>query len=68
MVFIYIIELENNKYYIGKTSNPDFRINQHFNGDGSMWTRKYKPIRLYSLIPNCDPLKCNRVKNYPISL
>jgi len=54
MVFIYILELEGGKYYIGKTSNPEFRINQHFNKDGSMWTRKYRPIRLYSLIPDCD--------------
>ena len=54
MVFIYILELEGKKYYVGKTSNPDFRINHHFNGDGSIWTRKYKPIRLYTLIPDCD--------------
>lgn len=54
MVFIYVLELTNKKYYIGKTLNPDFRISSHFNSNGSQWTKKYKPIRLYELIPNCD--------------
>ena len=27
MVFIYILQLENNKYYVGKSNNPDFRLN-----------------------------------------
>ena len=54
MVFIYILELENNKYYIGKTTNPDFRLEQHFNSSGSQWTKKYKPIKILELKPNCD--------------
>lgn len=54
MVFIYALKLENNKYYIGKTSNPSFRIESHFNSEGSAWTKKYKPIELIELIPNCD--------------
>src|SRR5579862_2573315 len=29
--YIYILLLQNNKYYIGKTSNPDFRLQEHFN-------------------------------------
>lgn len=54
MVFIYILELENSKYYIGKTKYPDFRLEQHFNSSGSQWTKKFKPIKLLELIPNCD--------------
>ena len=54
MVFIYVLELENKKYYVGKTTNPDFRIEQHFNSSGSQWTRKYKPIKILELKPNCD--------------
>jgi predicted GIY-YIG superfamily endonuclease len=54
MVYIYILQLEQGKYYIGKTSNPQFRIESHFNLNGSAWTRKYKPIKLIKLIPNCD--------------
>lgn len=54
MVYIYILELMNNKYYIGKTNNPNFRLNNHFSLNGSSWTKKYKPIKLLELIPNCD--------------
>ena len=54
MVFIYILELENNKYYVGKTTNPNFRLEQHFNNSGSQWTKKYKPINVLEIISNCD--------------
>jgi len=54
MVFIYILQLENKKYYIGKTLNPDFRLEQHFNSSGSQWTKKYKPYKVIKIIPNCD--------------
>lgn len=46
--------LEQNKYYIGKTNNPQFRINDHFKEVGSAWTNKYKPFKLVHLLPNCD--------------
>jgi hypothetical protein len=54
MVYIYVLKLENNKYYVGKTNNPTFRVESHFNSDGSAWTKKYKPINIEELIPNCD--------------
>ena len=54
MVFIYILQLENNKYYIGKTNNPDFRLNNHFNSNGSSWTKKYKPLKVLKIIPDCS--------------
>jgi len=54
MVFIYILLLELNKYYIGKTNDPDIRLDSHFNSNGSEWTKIYKPIKVYELISNCD--------------
>ena len=54
MVFIYILLLEFNKYYIGKTNNPDIRLNLHFNSNGSEWTKIYKPIKVKELISDCD--------------
>lgn len=54
MLFIYILKLENDKYYIGKTKNPDFRINNHFNKAGSYWTLMHKPLEVIKLIENCD--------------
>jgi hypothetical protein len=54
MVFIYILELEKGKYYIGKTNNVQFRLENHFNSNGSEWTKLYKPIKVLELISNCD--------------
>jgi hypothetical protein len=54
MVFIYTLQLEQEKYYIGKTNNPQFRLDSHFNSNGSEWTKKYKPVKVIDIIPNCD--------------
>ena len=54
MVCIYALELEDKKYYIGKTTNPKFRLTEHFNGGGSAWTRKYKPQRVVEVIKDCN--------------
>ena len=40
----YVLKLEQDKYYIGKTSNLDHRLENHFNGKGSEATKKYPPI------------------------
>lgn len=53
-MFIYILELEEGKYYVGKTENPDYRIESHFASNGSAWTKKYKPLSVLEIIPNCD--------------
>ena len=52
MVYIYALKLQRNKYYIGKTDDPKFRLETHFNADGSVWTKKHKPIQIHQLIPN----------------
>ena len=54
MVFIYVLQLEQGKYYIGKTNNPTFRLENHFSSNGSAWTKKYKPTKVLELIPDCD--------------
>ena len=54
MVFIYALQLEQQKYYIGKTNNPQFRLETHFNSNGAEWTKKYKPVHIVEIIPNCD--------------
>ena len=46
MTTIYILELNNDKFYVGKTTNTNLRIQQHFSASGSAWTRKYKPVRI----------------------
>lgn len=54
MLYIYVLKLIGGKYYVGKTSNPDFRLNSHFNSDGSEWTKIYKPIKVLKIKKNCD--------------
>ena len=54
MVFIYVLQLEEGKYYIGKTNNPTFRLENHFGSNGSAWTKKFRPTKVVELIPDCD--------------
>ena len=54
MVYIYVLQLQHGKYYVGKTSNPLFRLNDHFHNNGSTWTKKYKPLKILKIIPDCD--------------
>ena len=54
MVFIYAVQLEEGKYYIGKTDNPKFHLDTHFNSNDSAWTNLYKPIKVLELLRNCD--------------
>ena len=52
MVYIYSLKLQSNKYYIGKTDNANFRLENHFSSSGSAWTKKYKPISIHEVIPD----------------
>ena len=52
MVFIYVLKLQHNKYYVGKTTNPAYRLDDHFTEGGSMWTKKYKPMSIHELKPD----------------
>jgi hypothetical protein len=58
MVFIYVLQLEDNsggyKYYIGKTNNPNRRLLEHCNSEGSSWTKMYKPIKVVTIIQDCS--------------
>ena len=54
MVYIYILKLENNKYYIGKTDNPKIRLDNHFKKGGSSWTKKHTPTQIEAIFPECD--------------
>lgn len=47
---IYVLELEQEKYYIGITYNLNLRYAQHLSGSGAKWTRLYKPMRIVEII------------------
>jgi predicted GIY-YIG superfamily endonuclease len=48
MCIIYLLSLEDGKYYVGKTENVEQRYLSHIsgNGDGSAWTKLYKPLSI----------------------
>lgn len=54
MLSIYVLELENNKYYVGKSKTPNIRLQDHLNSTGSSWTSKYKPVKVLKIYNNCD--------------
>jgi predicted GIY-YIG superfamily endonuclease len=62
---IYILKLENNKYYVGKSNDLDTRTVAHMNGTASSWTKKYKPISVDQIIKNTSPFDEDKyVKEY----
>jgi len=54
-MYIYSLKCEQDKYYVGRTNNVDTRYQQHVNGEGSQWTKKYKPLCLLSTYPSTSP-------------
>lgn len=52
---IYILKLQNGKYYIGKTLRKmGIRYAEHQSGRGSVWTKTYPPISIEEVYYNCD--------------
>jgi predicted GIY-YIG superfamily endonuclease len=51
MVSIYVLKLEEGKWYIGQSSNVFTRLKYHFVGEGCEWTVKYPPIDVYEVLP-----------------
>ncbi len=52
---IYILKLKENKYYVGKSNDPIERFAEHIRGEGSSWTKKYKPVEIMKVIDNVSP-------------
>jgi cellular nucleic acid-binding protein len=61
MTNIYILRLECGKYYVGKSDDVMNRYQQHMNGCGSAWTRKYKPLSLVKTIENASPFDEDKI-------
>jgi hypothetical protein len=51
---IYVIMCQQEKYYVGKTTNFARRYQEHKNGTGSAWTLKYPPIDVVEVVTNID--------------
>jgi|UniRef100_A0A6C0F0T2 cellular nucleic acid-binding protein len=58
---IYVLLLEEGKYYIGKSNDVFKRCIEHFEGSGSCWTKKYKPLKLQKTIENVSPFEEDKI-------
>jgi predicted GIY-YIG superfamily endonuclease len=54
MNILYILQLADNKWYVGKTTDATARFKQHVSGSGSAWTTLYKPIKMVESRPLKD--------------
>jgi predicted GIY-YIG superfamily endonuclease len=55
MESIYVLKLENHKWYVGKTIDVERRFKQHQSGLGSSWTKKHPPIEIFEQRPSNGP-------------
>jgi predicted GIY-YIG superfamily endonuclease len=46
MSTLYVLQLENGKYYVGKTDDVNRRYAEHKSGCGSIWTKFHKPVKM----------------------
>lgn len=66
MITIYILELEDNKYYVGKTDNIVQCWKDHILGNNSYWTSQHKPISIIKVIEDCGDDVDKYVKEYMV--
>jgi len=48
--YIYVLKLVDDRYYIGRSQNIVQRIEDHFSGNGSVYTKKYKPLNVVEIV------------------
>lgn len=61
MSTIYVLRLEGGRYYVGKSDHVMKRYQQHLEGSGSAWTRKYPPVSLEKTIEHASPFEEDKV-------
>jgi cellular nucleic acid-binding protein len=43
---LYVLQLEDGKYYVGRTDDVAKRYAEHKSGSGSVWTSLHKPVKI----------------------
>jgi cellular nucleic acid-binding protein len=56
---LYVLQLANKKYYVGKTTDVMKRFNEHKSGSGSAWTKLHAPKKILE----CRPLANDHDEN-----
>ena len=55
---VYVLELEDEYYYVGWSSDPSTRIAEHFLArGGALWTKLHTPVRVLSVTPGGQELE-----------
>lgn len=49
MAYLYTLQLQSGKYYVGKSDDPDTRFLAHKNGNGAVWTKIHKPVKILEI-------------------
>jgi hypothetical protein len=49
---IYILRLQDGKYYVGRSHDPQRRYTEHLVGGGPRWTQIHKPLAVHMILPN----------------
>ena len=58
---VYVLKLQGGNYYVGKTSDVQSRFKEHVSGNGSAWTRKYKPISILKSVHGVSAFEEDKV-------
>lgn len=62
---IYILELENQCWYVGSTSREvEIRFKEHLIGVGSEWTKIHKPLRVFEQFFSTNPFAEDQTTKY----
>ena len=57
LFYTYVLELNEKKYYVGKSSKPMKRIGDHISTRGSGWTHHYEPLKILEINEAHDPME-----------
>lgn len=66
-MYIFVLQLENNKYFIGNTYNPYFSLStyRHIDNDKNLFTLENKPLNICKFISKCNKFDEDKiVKKY----
>lgn len=61
MTTIYVLRCEGDRFYVGKTSDVDARVQQHTLGTGSAWTKRYPPLFIERTYENMSAFDEDRI-------
>lgn len=61
LLFVFILRLTHNKYYIGLTDQPEKQIQIELDGKGEIWTQVFKPVEVMNIQQVDSPFDINRI-------